>query len=261
MTAGLDQWEEFCAAAKRLRPQMEKLLQTEISEGADFQTLLKETALEDPENNVEDFVLEQPLTPEKPQSRPSDKDKEETDECPNCHKFRCSEESCCACGKPGCSIRKQTCPFHVHGARVQHPDGSYGDHVPHMTQCAIDVTGKVVTVNSERYVPAEAPGIGNNCLIFSLAQCLKLENVDAKTVRMKLQDLHTKGQSQVTETNFLTAEYHWHSILRLLGADPTEYTLVVLNDSRQQGACHGCGKKQIVIENLGNYHFQPFLPI
>jgi hypothetical protein len=49
-----------------------------------------------------------------------------------------------------------------------------------------------------------------------------------------------------------------HSILQLLGADPKEYTMVVLNDSRKQGACHGHGGTQIVIQNLGNQHFQPF---
>jgi len=62
-----------------------------------------------------------------------------------------------------------------------------------------------------------------------------------------------------TKSNFLTAEFHWHSILKLIGADPTQYTVVVLNDSRKPGACHGHGPTQIVIENLGNQHFQPFL--
>jgi len=35
--------------------------------------------------------------------------------------------------------------------------------------------------------------------------------------------------------------------------------VVVLSDSRMQGACHCHGGTQIVIENLGNQHFQPFL--
>ena len=78
-------------------------------------------------------------------------------------------------------------------------------------------------------------------------------------MRQKLRNMHTKGLAKVTQSNFLTAEFHWHSILQLLGADPTEYTVVVLSDSRKQGACHGHSGTQIVIENLGNQHFQPFL--
>ena len=35
--------------------------------------------------------------------------------------------------------------------------------------------------------------------------------------------------------------------------------MVVLSDSRKQGACHGHSGTQIVIENLGNQHSQPFL--
>jgi len=83
--------------------------------------------------------------------------------------------------------------------------------------------------------------------------------MDAATVRLKLVQMHPKGEAKVTKSNFLTAEFHWHSILKLLGADPRQYTVVVLNDSRKQGACHGHRPKQIVIENLGNQHFQPFL--
>ena len=90
-------------------------------------------------------------------------------------------------------------------------------------------------------------------------QCLCLQEVDAAKIRLKLKQMHPKGEAKVTKSNFLTAEFHWHSILKLLGADPIEYTVVVLNDSRKQGACHGHGRKQIVIENLGNQHFQPLL--
>ena len=131
--------------------------------------------------------------------------------------------------------------------------------MPHMTQCSIEDCGETVIVNGQKYSVGTAPGTGNNCLVFSLAQCLCLQEVDAATVRLKLVQMHPKGEAKVTKSNFLTAEFHWHSILKVLGADPTQYTVVVLNDSRKQGACHGHGPKQIVIENLGNQHFQPFL--
>ena len=196
------------------------------------------------------------LDAEKPESVSSEPNELATVECPNCHTLNCSVVECCACGRLGCRITSVTCPYHRHGARVQHQDGSYGDVAPHMTQCSIEDCGETVLVNGQKYSVGTAPGAGNNCLVFSLAQCLRLQEVDAATVRLKLVQMHPKGEAKVTKSNFLTAEFHWHS---LLGADPTEYTVVVLNDSRKQGACHGHGPKQIVIENLGNQHFQPLL--
>lgn len=48
----------------------------------------------------------------------------EVGECPNCHTLESSWVFRCACGTPGCSIAKSTCPHHRHGRRVQHRDGT-----------------------------------------------------------------------------------------------------------------------------------------
>ena len=143
MTAGLDQWKEFCAAADRVRPQMRIMMDQQGSEDV-FQALEgKGPTIAGTEPQPVDV-----LEAEKPERVSSEPIELATLECPNCHTLNCSVVECCAYGRLGCRITLVTCPYHRHGARVQHEDGSYGDVVPHMTPLKVVVRLSLSTVKN-----------------------------------------------------------------------------------------------------------------
>ena len=195
------------------------------------------------------------------QDQPPRQRARQQDFCQNCGLLDCSVEHCCACGRSGCHIRSPDCPFHLHGSREQHADAAYGDTVAHFAETQIQWDGQDMLVDGRRFRRGAAPGTGNNCLIWTLTAVCGVSTHRVSAVRAHLQKEFRMGPEKVTARNYLTAEFHWEAILRQLGKDPAGYKLVVISDHRGHGSSYGGGTTMLAIENIGNSHFQPLLPV
>ena len=134
----------------------------------------------------------------------------------------------------------------------------------------------LLVVDDVTYLRTRASSAGNNCLIDSLRQCLKIPDCDCSLVRQDLlqQFGNASGAANVTTWSHLDAESHWKAILASLfrihaeelatPRDPEQYCVVVL-------ACHREGQgnflgdahaaHRLVVMNENNLHFEPCMRI
>ena len=173
---------------------------------------------------------------------------------------------CDACNQINCHISKPTCPYHAHKKREDHADAAHGDNVPHFAQMAITRASNTIYLDGKKHIIGTAPGTGCNCLIYSLAEVLHVSTVDAPAIRKLLQQHFQHGEQRVTSINYLTAEYHWASIVRSLGFDEKDVRLICVSLTHSlHGSTHVVGppnsnRHQIAIANEGNSHFVPLIP-
>lgn len=135
-------------------------------------------------------------------------------------------------------------------------------------------------INDSPYEKGQSTSLGHNCLIDALRQCLHLSEglVDASLIRSKLQEKYNAiGDSQVTNSNFLTFMIHTPFIVDLLlqmssqdkTLDHTSYSITCINISGIDGTIYGGGdhlqgrgdSAHIYIACENTNHFVPFLPL
>ena len=162
-----------------------------------------------------------------------------------------------------------------------------GGSVPHFLQINWRPAGKtptgadIVVVDDKYYYRGKAPVLGNNCLIHSLSQCLRIFMYKPDDVRNDLlQEFgHVKGSAQVTPDNFLDLESHWASIIRSLARhnqcgsvrnfDVSKIRIVCFSQPSFADSPAILGsvlgntaeyKRTLVVMNSRNEHFDPCLP-
>jgi len=134
---------------------------------------------------------------------------------------------------------------------------------------------QIVEVNGESFYEGAGSPVGNNCLIDSLRQCLKLE-VDPRKVRDDLfgqfGKCHPKSGKQVTPISFLGVHEHWEAIVQSLFLHNTsgrpshcnvkEYCVLALYAQNRDQKClsgNRTAKNLLVLMNQNGRHFNPCL--
>ena len=117
-----------------------------------------------------------------------------------------SAATCSKCDRKGCSPANPQCPYFGRD-RHSHPDGGWGDTVPHLTQTEWRMDGDTVVVDGMTFTRGRATGVHNNCLIDTLRQTAGV-SVNVDHVRSQLQVLFPNGPQRVSECNYLELQFH-----------------------------------------------------
>ncbi len=164
---------------------------------------------------------------------------------------------CHACDRRGCWTRNPASPACAK-PRASHPDGGWGDAVPHMREVRATCTAKGVNIHGSQdarwwqhpnhrgrvvftledskvnatgdFIMGEASGDQCNCLIDTLRQQLQLE-CDVRAVRQFVQDRH----QTLVRGDYLELQYHWKDVIaglaHVTGGDfvPRSYRIVCID--------------------------------
>ena len=117
-----------------------------------------------------------------------------------------SAATCSKCDRTSCSPANPQCPYFGRD-RHSHPDGGWGDTVPHLTQTEWRMDGDTVVVDGMTFTRGLATGVRNNCLIDALRQTAGV-SVNVDHVRSQLQVLFPNGPQRVSECNYLELQFH-----------------------------------------------------
>ena len=207
-----------------------------------------------------------------------------------CVRFQ-TQTSCHACGRGpsvgdsySCWTCNPGCQYYRHGAgqRLDSVDAeATGRAAPNMSQVRpveLKMTdcreSWTAVVDGRDFMVGTASGAANNCLIHSLWQAVSdhcpLPPCVTRIRQELMREFNTPGDSQVTEFNFLTFEFHALPILRGFGALPPidkEHAMrsemftvrLVHQESAHVADEIGTGPVILYIMNEGNRHFVPFL--
>ena len=205
-----------------------------------------------------------------------------------CAKAKASDPQCESCGKvchrdntdPRCDFYgfdRGDLPWEA--TPLQLLDSQAGGNVSHCRGFSwrfLFGSRGALEVDGLTYRRTAASSDGNNCLIDSLRQCLKIAACDCSLVRQELlrQFGNASGPANVTARSHLDAESHWKAILVSLlrmhageiatSRDPEDYSVVVLACHREgQGDLLGDSQAphRLVVMNEDNLHFEPCMRI
>ena len=180
------------------------------------------------------------------------------------------------------------CPYYLR-ERATHPDAvATGSAAADMFERApVSITKRasedLVTLHSasgdQVFVKGSASGAGNNCLIFSLLEAIRMHSfriiANVEWIRLELQRRYPASRSYaVTQSNFLDLRNHWEAVVDLilasarfqgclLPADLSAASFRVISiqeNARVIGDHVGTGRFELYIMNQGFLHFIPLIP-
>ena len=120
---------------------------------------------------------------------------------------------------------------------------------------------KHVLINAIRFEQGTATGVDCNCLIDTLRQCLDISDrsiIDSVRYHLEKTFCWRRGSDRVRPGDYLQLNFHWQTVIMLLGANPELYKIICADwVHKGNGEVVGSGSDELYIARVGENHFVP----
>ena len=194
------------------------------------------------------------------------------------------DKGCHACDDIGCWRTNPSCTFYGRQRPVHADAPTSGMEAANMFERTpvrlvhnIRDASVSVILQGQVFKKGKASGVGCNCLIHTLLQCINDRGIRCTAaipwIRSSLRERFPSGSSYVSEINYLDFRNHWKAVVDLIGisarhsgydSDKKIYAhtfrvTAILEEARRVVEKDGDGHVDLFVLNEGNSHFVPLL--